>query len=102
MPRKSYVQIDGVLYEKGSEPERQTKKNYGPAIIGDVPEFVSIIDGTIVRGRAGIRDQCARHNVVPTADLKGLPERPQEVKLERNERIQDIVNAMRAKGHWHD
>lgn len=43
----------------------------------DLPEFRSPIDGKVYSGRAGLRDHCARHNVVPTADLKGLPPKPQ-------------------------
>jgi hypothetical protein len=42
-------------------------------IMADTPDFVSPIDGSIVRGRAGVRDHCARHNVVQTAELAGLP-----------------------------
>jgi hypothetical protein len=44
--------------------------------MGDLPDFVSPIDGSVVHGRAGMRDHCARHNVVPTAELAGLPPKP--------------------------
>ena len=47
-----------------------------PTIQGDLPDFVSPIDGSVVHGRAGLRDHCARHNVVPTVDLEGLPPKP--------------------------
>lgn len=78
MARKSYIQIDGKLYDKAeSLPEGVGQRNSGaPTIRGDLPDFVSPIDGTIVSGRAGMRDHCARHNVVPTADLAGLPPKP--------------------------
>lgn len=53
------------------------KNQSGPAqahmVMPDSPDFVSPIDGKLVRGRAGIRDHCARHNVVPTSELAGLP-----------------------------
>lgn len=97
MTRRSYVQVNGVLYEKGTEPVSDQRR--GPAIQGDYADFISPIDGTIVRGRAGIRDHCARHNVVPTRDLVGLPHRPPEVKLSRSERIEDIRRAMIQKGY---
>lgn len=42
-------------------------------VLGDIPEFVSPIDGTVVSGRAALREHCKKHNVVLTADLKGLP-----------------------------
>jgi hypothetical protein len=53
MARKSYVQVDGVLYEKGTEPVSQSG---APVILGDLPDFISPIDGTIVRGRPGMRE----------------------------------------------
>lgn len=89
MARKSYVQIDGVLYEKGTEPRRSGMCS--AAVLGDLPDFVSPIDGKIVRGRAGLRDHCARHDVVPTADLAGLPNKRPFVAPPRAE-IRDDVN----------
>ena len=70
--KKSYVQIDGVLYEKGSEPNSHASSN-GTMVIGDQPDFVSPLDGKVYSGRAGMRDHCARHNVVNNRDLVGLP-----------------------------
>lgn len=75
MARTSYIQIGGKLYDKSlplpdgvENPERKSSPIYG-----DLPDFVSPIDGKTYSGRAGMRDHCARHNVVPTADLAGLP-----------------------------
>jgi hypothetical protein len=90
------VYIEGVPYEKGTEPRRESG---GPTIMPDLPDFVSPIDGTVVHGRAGIRDHCARHNVVPTADLKGLPLSPRYDSVDR-ERLEDVKKAMIKKGYW--
>mgnify|MGYP006914530048 CR=1 FL=1 len=77
MPRKSYVQINGVLYDKAELQGVENSAGVGaPAIIADAPAFVSPIDGSVVNGRAALRDHCARHGVVPTAELKGLPPKP--------------------------
>jgi len=75
MARRSFVQINGVLYERGVDtiPELDNGRPGSHAIMGDLPDFVSPIDGSVVRGRAGMREHCKRHDVVPTADLKGLP-----------------------------
>jgi len=76
MSRKSYIQINGKLYDKSlplPEEVQNAVSNRGPAFIPDLPDFVSPIDGKLVRGRAGLRDHCARHDVVPTRDLGGLP-----------------------------
>jgi len=99
MPRYTIVYpSDGSpSYYKGSfTPEHV---NHGPVIIPDTPDFISPIDHTVVRGRAGIRDHCARHNVVPTLDLRGLPTR-RPVDPDRKDRLEDIKKAMITKGHW--
>ena len=45
------------------------------AVVGDNIRFVSPIDGTIVEGRAAMREHCRRHDVVPNQDLQGLKPR---------------------------
>ena len=96
--RQCWVYINGERYEKGTEPSA-VRFGVGPSIIPDVPDFVSPIDRTIVKGRAGIRDHCARHDVVPTQELKGLPYRPPEVLPDRNQIRQDIIRVMQQKGY---
>lgn len=73
MSRISYVQINGVLYDKSQPLPQETSSQKCAAVLGDLPDFVSPIDGTVVRGRAGLRDHCKRHDVVPTLELQGLP-----------------------------
>lgn len=106
MPRKAWIYIDGVAYDKDDhdaiararghyEPERRT------VVSPDLPDFVSPIDGKQYSGRTGLREHCARHNVVPTADLAGLPPKPmlQEIRrtpeqVARNKRvIAEIINS---------
>lgn len=73
MPRRSWVYIDGVAYERGVDviPEKACPSSV--AFIPDLPDFVSPIDGKRYSGRAGMREHCSRHDVVPTRDLAGLP-----------------------------
>ena len=77
MARKSYIQgPDGKLYDKSLPLPPEvfgSSVRPAPSVRGDLPDFVSPIDGKVYSGRSGLRDHCARHNVVPTADLKGLP-----------------------------
>ncbi len=78
MARKTFIQIDGVLYDKAEPlpPEAAAKLHGGqrfPSIFPDLPDFISPIDGKTYSGRAGLREHCKRHDVVPTADLAGLP-----------------------------
>jgi hypothetical protein len=96
--RRSWVYIDGVAYEKGTEPN-QSSVGTGPAIVPDSPDFISPIDRTVVRGRAGIRDHCARHNVVQTAELKGLPMGIQPSVPDRKAIRRTIIDVINSKGY---
>jgi hypothetical protein len=96
--RKCWVYINGVAYEKGTEPS-SSKANVGPFVIPDSPDFISPIDKTIVRGRAGIRDHCRRHDVVPTQELAGLPMGVQPVAPDRKQIREDIIRVMNQKGY---
>lgn len=71
---KRYEEVDGVVtwLRPGEPGEVGSTAGYSHMVIGDIPDFVSPIDGSVVRGRAGLRDHCARHDVVPTAELAGL------------------------------
>ena len=83
MARKSYVQIGGKLYDKSEPlPDGVSTVVSLPSVRGDLPDFISPIDGKLYSGRAGLRDHCARHDVVPTADLKGLPPKMANQKYE--------------------
>jgi hypothetical protein len=78
MARRSFVQVNGKLYERGVDDIPDVAgMGSGRAgthtVMGDLPDFVSPIDGQLVSGRAGLREHCKKHGVVPTADLKGLP-----------------------------
>lgn len=88
----------GEPYKKG---ERPPEPGGGYAtVLPDLPDFVSPIDGRLYSGRAGMRHHNALHNVVPTADLAGLPTtRPvdhltKQQKTERKERIIHAVNTL--------
>jgi hypothetical protein len=94
--KRSYIQIDGVLYEKGTEPRRESVA-YGPTIIRDIEPFISPIDRTVVSSRSGIRDHCARHNVVQTDELKGM--KPPSHQPKPAEVRQAIVDTMYRKGY---
>lgn len=72
---KAYEYLDGELVWVREDIEIAAKER-SAAIIGDAADFISPIDGTLVRGRRGLRDHCARHNVVPTVELAGLPPKP--------------------------
>ena len=98
MTRRSYVQIGGKLYDKAEISEQESRS---ASVRGDLPDFVSPIDGSVVSGRAGLRDHCRRHGVVPTSELAGLPPKPmnmntaptQEQRQQTKQVIADVINS---------
>jgi hypothetical protein len=106
MSRKSYIQLNGVLYDK-DEPLPESVVGLGggdnrsASVMGDLEYFTSPIDGSVVRGRAGIREHCKRHGVVPTAELAGLPPKtmqhngaPSEAyRQQTRQTIADVINS---------
>jgi len=90
----------------GSPPYKRGERSYTepsdkrPFLTPDLPDFVSPIDGKLYSGRAGLREHCKRHDVVPNAELKGLPylqmtsdmRDSQQVKRDQVARKQQIIN----------
>lgn len=109
MTRRSWVYThDGRTIEKGT-PEHLAylgEKAEGPMISGDEGDFVSPIDGKVYSGKTGMREHCARHNVVNNRDLVGLPVGidPSRAKAplstrERQQLRTDIFQAAQRKGY---
>lgn len=98
MTRRCWVYIDGVAYEKGTEPTPAGSAY--PSIMPDLPDFVSPIDGKAYSGRTGLREHCAKHNVVPTADCAGLPfhQPPPDQRLQRRDIRETMLKVMAQKG----
>jgi len=71
--RKKWVQDRTGNLIPANEYVSPSAPSVGPTIVPDIQDFVSSIDGTIVRGRRGMREHCLRHDVVPTQELQGLP-----------------------------
>ena len=91
--RKSYVQIDGVLYEKGTEP-----RSSAPMIMPDIPEYTSMIDGTRIRSRSQHREHLRMHGCVEIGNE--IPKNPQYQGIpdaapqQRKELIRAQIDAM--------
>jgi len=78
MARKCWIQINGELIDKEDHEAIAKARGYSlgtssVAIVPDMPDFVSPIDGKVYSGRAGMREHCKTHNVVSNLELKGLP-----------------------------
>jgi hypothetical protein len=93
-----YPSDGGEPYKKGTR--HATHVPAGVQILPDLPDFVSPIDGKRYSGRAGLREHCRRHDVVPNAELKGLPtlqtnsdfRRPEERRADAQHRKAVLIN----------
>lgn len=68
-------------------------RNSGTLIVGDLPDFVSPVDGKVVHGRAGLREHNRRHGVTNVADYKGV----WEAKQKERERLFTAKDSSRAR-----
>lgn len=90
----------GRPYKKGSEHDPHVDVSGGVMIVGDLPDFISPVDGKQYSGRAGMREHCKRNDVVPNVELKGLPiyktnsetRSTQEIRADRAARKESIIH----------
>lgn len=93
--KRSYVQIDGILYEKGSEPRVDA-----PLIMPDIGEYTSMIDGTRITSRSQHRAHLKKHGCVELGNepLKWAEQGPQGIPdvdpAGRKELIRSQIDAM--------
>lgn len=91
--KKSYVQINGVLYERGHEPVAE-----GPMVMGDIKPYVSQIDGSVIDSRSKHREHLKAHGCVEIGDqTKALMQQARRDPFEspqRKELIRAQIDAM--------
>lgn len=97
--KRRWVYIDGEAVEVTKDFVAEPRSPF-PHIMPDLPDFVSPIDGKRYSGRTGMREHCAIHDVVPTADLKGLPlkQAVSEYKPDRAAIKETIIREARKRG----
>jgi hypothetical protein len=72
---------------------RPTKEVH--TIMPDFADFVSPIDGTVIKGRKGYREHCKLHNVTGTGDFKEQWKKPRvdPVKADKPARLEAVIQA---------
>lgn len=82
-PTRGWIWIDGVKYEKGTEP--RDNANEAHMVMEDIKPFISPIDGTEITSRP-LRDAHMRqHGVTNSSDYS--PEFLHKRRLERERRM---------------
>ena len=92
--KRSYIQIEGVLYEKGTEPNTRV----APDVLPDIEPYTSMITGETITSRSRHREHLKAHGYVEVGNdsslnrpYKGIPDAaPQR----RKELLIAQVNAM--------
>ena len=56
--KRSYIQINGVLYERGSEPAPS-----GHMVMPDIEPYTSMIDGSTISSRSRHREHLRAHGM---------------------------------------
>jgi len=72
------------------------KRDRGTLIFGDLPDVVSPIDGTVIRGRRGFREHFKRHNVTFAEDFKEEWKKPRENPVHSKDQKQKRIEAIKA------
>jgi hypothetical protein len=107
MARSRWIYINGEAipaddYDALARARGHAEDGRRVTIAPDLPDFRSPIDGKWYSGRTGLREHCAKHNVVPTADLAGLPTRadwkPPVDKREESARKENLAHIVNQ--HW--
>lgn len=91
MTRRSYIQVDGVLYEKGTEPRTEAAM-----VMPDIAAYRSMIDGSMITSRSQHREHLHRHGYQEVGNDSSLykPRAIPDCKPERRKEIirQQIAN----------
>ena len=89
--KRSWVQINGQLYERGHEPVAE-----GPMILDDIKPYRSMADGSIITSRSKHRDHLKAHGCVEIGDqVHHLQvQRPTFESPARKELIRAQIDAM--------
>lgn len=91
--RRSFVQINGVLYEKGTEPRGE-----GLLIMGDITPYKSMLTGEEISSRSKHREHLRAHGAVEVGNDSSLSKPytgiPDVAPQQRSELIRAQVNDM--------
>lgn len=105
MTRRSYIQIAGKLYEKGTEP--QEERGRAPLVMPDIAPYRSPITGEIISSRPKQHAHMRQHEVTRREDYsdsyyqKKYHERQQAKNCatpqDRAHRIESLKQALESK-----
>ena len=88
--RKSYIQVDGVLYEKGTEPAAGA----APMVMPDIAPYRSMIDGSLITSRSRHREHLRAHGMQEVGnDPAVLNARPRPLPDAAPEKRKELIRS---------
>ncbi len=106
--RRTYIQINGVLYEKGTEPP--PAENRGPEVMPDIQPYQSMVTGETITSRSKHRQHLRDHGMVEVGNdsslskpYQGMPDTNPEQRKEllRHQANQFTDKQWRRMGEQH-
>ena len=93
--RRSYVQIGGVLYEKGTEPESAN----APMIMADIQPYQSQITGEMITSRSQHRAHLQAHGYREVGNDPSLYRKPAPISAKSKTRKELLIAQVGAMTH---
>lgn len=94
--RKSYVQIDGKLYEKGSDEHMNA---LAPLVMPDIAPYRSMITGEIITSRSRHREHLRAHGYEEVGNDPILQAKPKPISAASKTRKELLIAQVNAMTH---
>ena len=93
--KRSWVQIDGVLYEKSTEPDTRV----APDVLPDIPPYKSMLTGEWITSRSRHREHLRERGYVEVGNDSSLTEPPKPISAESKTRKELLIAQVNAMTH---
>lgn len=93
--KRSYVQIDGVLYEKGTEPYTRV----APDVLPDIQPYTSMLTGELITSRSRHREHLRERGYVEVGNDSSLTAPPKPISAESKTRKELLIAQVNAMTH---
>ena len=90
MTRRSWVQVDGVLYEKGTEPQPE---RLAPDVMPDIQPYRSMANGEIINSRSRHREHLRDLGFEEVGNDSSLHCGKQPLQSTNREQLREILRA---------
>ena len=94
--KRTWVYVDGVAYENGTEP---ASGRVVPDVLPDIAPYQSMITGEVITSRSKHREHLRRHGMVEVGNDSRLYEKPKPIKSVSQTRKELLIAQVNAMTH---